>query len=729
MFTMNRYRIRPSRNVVMFGVAVLTLGVGGELLTQSFPCLPPLCWEKIAPEPCQPNQLTGCMPTPEQCAKARGGYNGTWYGGAPGRQAVCLADAKGHVIHYDGGYVGGADYDICGAAIENDAAGVHTAVGWQDINTCAPASADPSARGPHGAVEGRAFKAAVTTGGGVVASNSAKASEVGIDMLNRGGNAMDAGVATFFAVGVTRPEMCGIGGGGFLVYRTAKGEAAALDFRETAPALIDETFDDNGVTGHRAVGVPGTVDGMAKAMARFGTMSLSSVIEPAASLAETGIEVSTALASSYTLDIQDNLKKSEDAKRIYLLYDGVRYKPYPPTIADDAPKLKQTDYAASLRLIARYGPQAFYADAEFLDPRDPTRTVPSIARLIRNEMQNGNGFMTMDDLTKYQAQWRTPLVGTYNGHHIIAMGPPSAGGIVTLEVLNLMEGYPLSRKHIRHSDTDYLHYFAEAQKIAWADRAAYVGDPDSMKDIPWEVLISKTYADARRKQIRREKAQSYLPGVLVAGQAISVASEPPAAGQTTHISVMDREGNAFTATCSLNGWFGTGIVPPGAGVLLNNHMLDFSADPRNKPIGGRRPRSSASPTIVVNKQGQAILAVGGAGGMFIPMGTILAVSNMVDYDMDVAHALDAPRVQEFDCSNQCLMLLEKARILPSVRSELRDRGHVFGNLALSGAGYQAVAEYDLLAPRMQAVSFDAATKLRAAASDPREHDGARRQER
>jgi gamma-glutamyltranspeptidase/glutathione hydrolase len=308
--------------------------------------------------------------------------------------------------------------------------------------------------------------------------------------------------------------------------------------------------------------------------------------------------------------------------------------------------------------------------------------------------------MTLADLASYRAIWREPLVGTYRGHQVIAMPPPTAGGIFALEVLNLMEGFDV--KAMGHSSADHLHLFAEAQKIAWADRSRYVADPDFVP-VPSAELTSKEYASQRRLEIDGDEAKCFG------------AREPAATGHTTHVSVVDRHGNAVAVTCTLNGGFGSAVVAPGTGFLLNNEMLDFS-DPATEPgtvnhvEPGKRPRSSMSPTVVA-KGDRAVLVAGAGGGTLIPMSVVLAISNVVDFGMDVARAVDAARLQEHACSD---MSLEDGRVLPEVQEELARRGH---NLIRQG-------EYFNL-PVVEAAADEGLR--RAAVSDPRDDRGAKGQ--
>lgn len=620
--------------------------------------------------------------------------------------------AAGHVVHYAGGYPGtDLQHGACGTIIDGDQIGV-SSTGWLDPNLCAPTTSDPGST-----TTGRAFRPAVESAGGVVASVSPLAAETGIAILDRGGNAVDAAVATVFAVGVTRPAMCGIGGGGFLVYRGANGKTAALDFRETAPAAVTpSTFQIAGVneegSGHLTVGVPGVVAGMAEALERYGTMSLAETIKPARLLARDGVPVSAGYATDYLYgalvrnDVR--LRRFPAAAAIYLR-DGLQYSPENELAKS---KLVQTDYANSLALIEKEGTRAFYRGAI------ADKIVADMEASLSNSDPADRGLMTAEDLRNYRPRWRTPLVGTYRGYEVVAMPPPSAGGIVTLEVLNILEGYGLGRQ-IPHSSADHFHLASEAQKLAWADRTAYVADPD-FETVPTAALTSKSYAVKRRAKIDEggvPKAMDYDAGSVDNVSPPRKSSDRGGQGHTSHVSVIDRNGNTVSVTCSLNYGFGSAVVAPGTGFLLNNQLLDFgNPGSRNEAEGGKRPRSSMSPTIVV-KDRKPVLATGAAGGTFIPMGVVHSIINVVDFDMDIARAVDAPRSQEFSLAGGfegCRLCLEDGRVSADVVRTLEDWGH---SIALRG-------EYTPSLPHVESAGVDLVTGSGLAVSDPREEWGA-----
>jgi gamma-glutamyltranspeptidase / glutathione hydrolase len=528
--------------------------------------------------------------------------------------------------------------------------------------------------------EGSNFREAVRSDRGVVASESPDASRIGLEVLDDGGNAVDAAVAATFALGVARPQSCGIGGGGFMVYRGADGEAAALDFREAAPEAIEpDAFAGSGIysayTGHKTVGVPGTVAGMQEALDAYGSLTLAEAITPAEQLARDGFEVSEPLSKEMGNNAE-RLRLFPEAAQQFLVGGEEPYEP--------GSTLTQPQLADTLALISREGPNAFYEGA--------------IADRVVADMQEAGGYpgdeglLTEEDLAAYRAVWREPLTGDYRGTEIIAMPPPTSGGVAIIEMLNILEGYDLEAKG--QSSVDALHQIAEAQKLAFADREEYVADPDFV-DVPTEQLTDKTYAEDRRAEIDAEKAGSYGPGD---------PGENPESS-TTHLSIIDAAGNAVSLTCTIEQSFGSAVVAPGTGFLLNNELTDFSGPGTpNEPEPGKRPRSSISPTIVV-EDGEPVLVVGGAGGARIITGTLLAIINTVDFGLDPARAVDAERL---DQQPEAKMALEDGRVSPTVQGKLKGRGHKI----------ERKGEYDDR-PRVQAAGIDRETGERLAATDPR----------
>ena len=555
---------------------------------------------------------------------------------------------------------------------------------------------------PVSATEGSRFRPATRSDRGIVVTESMPAARVGVKVLRDGGNAVDAAVATIFAIGVSRPQSCGIGGGGFLVYKGADGKAAALDFRETAPAAFTpDVFSGNGIfndySGHRTVGVPGVVDGMWEALHRLGTFRWSRVIAPAERLARRGVTVTASMARDMAEE-GDRLRLFPRAASIYL-ENG---RPYEP-----GDRLVQRGYGNSLRLIRRQGPRAFYRGR--------------IADLIIESMRNSGrypgdrGLMRRSDLRAYDALWRRPLTGSYRGRRITAMPPPTSGGIALIEMLNILEAFDLAS--FGHASADHLHYLSEAQKIAWADRDTYVADP-AYAPVPTRKLISKRYAAARRMEIRRFRAQAYDPADVGASKP---AGRGEVEGSTTHVSVIDRWGNAVAITCTIEQSFGSAVVAPGTGFLLNNEMTDFD-DPgtANEPEGGKRPRSSMSPTVV-SRRGVPVLVAGGAGGSLIIMGVLHAVVNKIDFGMNLAHAVDAERIDaQLGVEGPPFpVLLEDGRVPQHVETALEKRGH---EISTYEDIFVPEDEYALL-PRIQSARLQPRTGRTVGLSDPRTDHG------
>ncbi|MDQ4090335.1 MAG: gamma-glutamyltransferase, partial [Actinomycetota bacterium] len=560
------------------------------------------------------------------------------------------------------------------------------------------------------AAEGSRFREAATGTRWGVATDSPYAAEAAVAVLSQGGNAVDAAVTAVFTMGVVRPDMCGIGGGGFLVYRGADGTNAALDFREKSPALNYRFSDGIGLkgtpaysrgTGHNVVGVPGVVAGMHAALAKLGTIGLGRAVTPAADLAERGFTVSASLAASYYRQV--DLRLFPASALAYLKHGLVAY--------ETGDTMKLLDYAKSLRLIGRDGPGAFYEGA--------------IAQAIVQEMGRPSPYpedrsaMSAKDLKDYGtsgAVWRTPLTGQYRGHQVVAMPPPASGGIATIEMLNVLEGFRLAS--IGPSSADHLHLFAEAQKIAWADRNRYVADPDVVK-VPTAELTDRSYARERRTEIDLARAKEYDPGVFDGFTASSSQQEP--GSHTTHISVIDGGGNAVAITCSIEQPFGSAVVAPGTGFLLNNQLTDFTeprpgeAPPANAPALGKRPRSSMSPTIIASGD-RPVLVAGGAGGATIIGGVVQLVVNTVDFDMNVAHAIDAERVDARGFGD--FLNVEHTRVADPVLTDLAARGHDLNRAGEYGGLSNPKPIFSAGLPVLTAVAREGA-HTRAAVSDPR----------
>jgi len=464
---------------------------------------------------------------------------------------------------------------------------------------------------------------------GMVISQNAIASQVGVDVMKAGGNAVDAAVATAFALAVTHPAAGNIGGGGFLVFRPQTGEPAAYDFREMAPAKADPKMwlDDKGEYSfekhhfsHLAVGVPGTVAGLHLAWKENGKLPWEKLIEPAIRLAREGFPMTDGLSGS-------------------IVEEWDRLKRYPATAAqfskNGAPYqigevLKQPDLAETLVRISEAGPAGFYEG--------------ETAELIETEMAKNGGIITRADLKAYRAKKRVPIRGSYRGYEVISMPPPSSGGIVLVEMLNVLEGYDLAADGFGSARS--LHRMAEAMRRAYSDRAQYLGDPDFNPEIPVERLTSKDYAAELRKSIRLDVAsQSSL-------ESFTWPAESP---ETTHFSVVDANRNAVSVTYTLEYGYGSGIVVPGAGFLLNNEMGDFNAGPGltddqgligtapNLAQAGKRMLSSMTPTILA-KDGELVMVTGSPGGRTIINTVLQTVLNVVDHRMNAQAAVDAGRI-------------------------------------------------------------------------------------
>ncbi|MFT3720032.1 gamma-glutamyltransferase [Pseudorhodoferax sp.] len=501
---------------------------------------------------------------------------------------------------------------------------------------------------------------------GMVATEQELATKIGLDVLKAGGNAVDAAVAVGFALAVALPNAGNIGGGGFMVVHDAKsGKNVALDFREVAPqgASRDMYLDAKGnvVDGkslytHYAVGVPGTVAGMAHALKAWGTMPLSRVVAPAAALADKGFPVSETLAKILEQE-QKNMGKWPATRAIF-------WKNGAPLKTGDL--LVQKDLARSLRLIGQQGPKVFYEG--------------EIARRIAAETAPHAGAVTLQDLRDYKVALREPTVGTYRGYQIATMPPPSSGGPHLVQILNMLEQWPLSQWGAGSANT--IHYMAEASKLAYADRSEYLGDPDFVK-VPEKGLTSKKYAAQLAATIDPNKARAAAG--IKPGQP-----QPYESDQTTHYSVVDKAGNAVAVTYTLNTNFGSGIVAAGTGIVLNNEMDDFSAKPgvanayglvggdANAVAAKKRPLSSMTPTMVL-KDGKPVLVTGSPGGARIITTVLQTVVNTIDFGMNPAEAAAAPRVHHQWTPDE--LRVEKG-LSPDTLGILRQRGH---NIALKAS--------------------------------------------
>ncbi|WP_298985286.1 gamma-glutamyltransferase [uncultured Roseibium sp.] len=474
----------------------------------------------------------------------------------------------------------------------------------------------------------------VTAQSGMVASQEAVATQVGVDILKQGGNAVDAAIATGFALAVTLPRAGNLGGGGFMmIHMSASDETKALDYREKAPAaafkdmfLGDDGEPDKDKSRYSglAVGVPGTVAGFAEAFDKHGSGNLSwaDLVAPAIKLADEGITVTPGLSGALAARVE-RLTKDPATAEIFYKDGGVPYLP--------GETLVQSDLANTLRMIADKGAVGFYQG--------------QTAERIAAKVQQAGGGMTVEDLAGYEPVWRDAVTGTYRGYEIASMPPPSSGGVHIVEILNMLEAFPIAEFGPNSADT--IHVMAEAMRRAYADRSKYLGDPDYV-DVPVKGLTSPAYAAELVKTIDLE--------VATPSEQIKPADPLPyESNETTHFSVVDNDGNAVSNTYTLNFSYGVGMTADGTGVLLNNELDDFSAKPgvpnaygliggtANAVEGGKRPLSSMSPTLVF-KDGTFFLATGSPGGSRIITTTLQIIMNIVDHKMSIAEATAAPRI-------------------------------------------------------------------------------------
>lgn len=527
---------------------------------------------------------------------------------------------------------------------------------------------------------------------GMVVSAEKLASAVGLDILKQGGNAVDAAVATGFALAVTFPEAGNIGGGGYMVIRMANGATTSFDYREKAPgkATRDMFLDEHGrfvparsEGGYLSVGVPGSVAGLLEALQKYGTMTRKRVLAPAIRLAEKGFPVGSELARVF--EEKWGVLKLYPSTMKTFSHEG---KPY-----HEGDTLVQQDLAAVLRRIADRGNAGFYEG--------------TTADLIEAEMHRGGGLVGYEDLKSYRALEKPVVQGTYRGYTILSMGPSSSGGVILIELLNLLERYNLAASGFGSARTILL--MAEAMKLAYADRAEFLGDADFYK-VPVRRLISKRYADERAALIDTSKA---TPSNKIFHGTIPPAEET----ETTHYSVVDRWGNAVSTTTTINSWFGSGIVVKGGGFFLNNEMDDFSAKPgapnQYGLLGGeanaiqpnKRMLSAMTPTIVL-KDSQPYLVVGSPGGSTIITTVLQVIVNVLDHRMNVKDAVDAMRVHHQWYPDT--LFYEHQGLSHTIVEELQRRGYHVAERS----GYQGV---------VQAILIDRKNGLLYGATDPRGH--------
>ncbi|MGD9628199.1 MAG: gamma-glutamyltransferase [Pyrinomonadaceae bacterium] len=509
----------------------------------------------------------------------------------------------------------------------------------------------------------------------MVASQHELASRIGVEVMKKGGNAVDAAIAVGIALAVVYPEAGNLGGGGFMLMRFKDGRAMSIDYREMAPAAAhrDIYIDKDGnlirgeggsTVGYRASGVPGTLAGFEMAFRKYGSgkVKWSDLVEPSRRLAAEGYVLSNRLAV-LLYAYREWLAKYPDSNRIFLR-NGKYY--------EEGELFKQPELAETLGRISRDGAKEFYTG--------------KTAQMIADDMKANGGLITLADLKNYVAKERTPLRGNYRGYEVISMPPPSSGGIVLLQVLNMLEGYDI--RGMGPGSSAKLHVLAEAMRRSFADRAEYMADPD-FADVPVMKLIDKKYAGSRRSTILDNKATASKD---VKWGDIKGSSEGT---ETTHFTVVDPEGNVVTNTYTINDLYGSRVAIKGTGILMNDEMDDFAAQPgrpnlfglvqgeRNKVEGGKRPLSSMTPTIVMKKDGTPWFALGARGGPRIISAVLQTVINVIDHDMDIQEAIDSPRIHHQWLPDE--IMYEPYGLSPDTKNILAGFGHTFvgrpGNIA------------------------------------------------
>ena len=510
---------------------------------------------------------------------------------------------------------------------------------------------------------------------GMVVSSHALSSEVGVAILRRGGNAIDAAIAVGYSLAVTHPTAGNIGGGGFMVVRLADGRSMAFDFRERAPAAAHDHMylNSDGLykeptnhEGYLAVGVPGTVAGFFLAHEELGKLPMSQLLQPAIRQADKGFALSWSMARSFK-NLAPRLKQYPGSAKKFLKPDQSPYEP--------GEIWRQPDLARTLRRIQKKGRDGFY--------RGET------ARLLAQDMKRNGGLISEHDLADYQALKREPVKGSYRGFEIISMPPPSSGGVALIEMLNILEGFNVAE--YGHSSALHLHVMAESMRHAFADRAQFLGDPDFNPNIPIQRLLSKDYAAGLRKRISLNRA----------GVSDSVSFNTlPEPEETTHYSVIDSAGNSVVVTYTLEQGYGSKIVAPGTGFLLNNEMGDFNPQPGltndkgligtspNVVAPGKRMLSSMTPTLVA-KDGRPLLLIGSPGGRTIINTVLQVILNMADFEMDIGEAIGAPRIhhqwfpdvlnlEKFGTSSDTIRLLEMFGHEVKIANSSRRQGSAMG---------------------------------------------------
>ncbi len=516
---------------------------------------------------------------------------------------------------------------------------------------------------------------------GMVASAHLLASRAGVEILKKGGNAVDAAVATAMALGVVEPYASGVGGGGFmLIYLAERKETVSIDYREAAPLKASprmyfspdgEINWDEKRVGPRSVAVPGTVAGLSLALSKYGTMDLKTVMGPAIELAEGGYPVNAVLRGMMAT-YGEKLSRFPEASRIFL-------KNGAPFNAGETIRLK--DLGQTYRTLAERGADDFYRG--------------EIAGAIEKEMMRSGGLITREDLEAYRPILREPVKGDYRGNQILSMAPPSSGGTHVIQLLNILEGFPM--KELGQNSADSIEIMAEAMKRVFSDRSTFMGDPDFVK-VPVDKLVSKPYAAQIRKEMKTR-----------AGTRPARPTPGKESDQTTHLSVADAKGNLVALTQTINAFFASGVVVPGTGILLNNEMNDFDPNPGlpNSIEPGKRPVSSISPTLVL-RSGKPFLSIGMPGATRIISVLPQILVNLVDFGMNLQEAIDAPRVHYADGE-----IWMEPRVPAGVQRELADRGYKI----------ELKKSFDLWFGGAQAVMIDPGSGKIYGGADPR-RDGA-----
>ena len=494
---------------------------------------------------------------------------------------------------------------------------------------------------------------------GAVSSTSRLASAAGIDIMKKGGNAFDAIVATGFTLAVTSPSNGNIGGGGFMVARTANGEIVTLDFREKAPTLSYETMflDENGnysrnlaLLSHKSSGVPGTVDGLIKIFNDYGSgnFTLDEILSYAIDYAENGHAINK--SSAFGFDFYKHLfLEDKGSTEVFIKDYSLEMRQLQEDVSNGT--IPEEEYIKKMRQLNQWN------EGDIIVQKDLAETLKRIALngrdgfyegktadLIVNEMKLNNGLISHDDLKEYNSVYREPIVGSYRGHTIISMGPPSSGGPLIIQMLNMLENFEVQA--MKRNSTEFVHMLTEIQRLAYADRAIHLGDPDFYPS-PVPMLISKDYAKKRLGLISMDKATP--------SSEIAAGSTTPESMETTHYSAMDKFGNTVGITTTINLSFGNKKIVDGAGFLLNNEMDDFASSPGSQNAFGligyeansikpaKRPLSSMSPTIVLNPEGESLMTIGAAGGSRIITTVLQVIISVVDHKLNVQEAINLGR--------------------------------------------------------------------------------------